>query len=405
MSPVLQNAIKAAPAATDPVCSRWPHYDEDVIREVGEILRSGKVNALHHGQYCRAFERLFAERCRVPYAIALANGTLALELALRALDLGPGSEVIVPARSFMASASCVVAVGASPVFADIDRETQTLTAATVAAALTPRTRAILVVHLAGWPAPMEELCALAEAHDLRIIEDCAQAHGATLNGRAVGSFGDAAAFSFCTDKIISTGGEGGMVVTRRADIWRRSWSYKDHGKAPDTPPRPSQGTFRWLHESFGSNMRLTEMQAAIGHHQLAKLDTMLAARRRNAAVLDEVLSGAPALRCTRLPRGVGHAFYKYYCFVRPDELAPGWSRDRIMAELLAQHIPCGSGSCPEIYLEQAFDGTPFRPLRRLPVARELGETSLMFPVDPTLTEADMLRIGEALRVLLAGAAR
>lgn len=392
--------------AIRPVRSRWPVYDDEAIADVCAILRSGKVNALHHGECCAAFEKAFAALCDVPFAISIANGTLALELALRALEIGPGDEVIVPARSFMASASSVCAVGATPIFADVDADAQVLTPETTARVLTPRSRAIMAVHLAGWPAPMTEIMAFAAQHGLSVIEDCAQAHGATLGGQPVGSFGDVAAFSFCTDKIISTGGEGGMLVTRRDDIWRRAWAYKDHGKAPDAMAKSgAPGTFRWLHDTLGSNYRLTEMQAAIGLRQLAALPKALAARRRNAAILSTALADLPALRLTQPPAAVGHAYYKYYCFIRPDRLARGWSRDLIMAELIERQMPCGSGSCPEIYLEQAFVGHPSVPTARLPVARELGETSLMFPVDPTLGERDMAEMADAIRLVVTEATR
>lgn len=379
------------------VRSRWPVHSEDEIDAVARCLRSGRVNALHHGERCRAFERAFADRCRRAHGIAVANGTLALELALRAHGIGPGDEVIVPARSFMASASCVVAVGARPVFADVDPECQGLTAATIAAAITGRTRAVIVVHLAGWPCPMDEIMVLAWRHGVRVIEDCAQAHGATLDSRPVGSFGDAAAFSFCTDKIISTGGEGGLLLLDDESAWRRAWAYKDHGKAPDPPPHDGlPGSFRWLHASIGSNFRMTEMQATIGLCQIERLDDWLDSRRRNAAILDRRLAGLPALRQTVPPPGVGHAYYRYYAFIRTDALRPGWSRDRIVASLIASGIPAGSGSCPEIYREAAFRSSPSVPMAPLPNARMLGETSMMVPVDPTLDEADMHAIGAAI---------
>ncbi len=374
----------------EPIRSRWPDYPEDEIAPVTAILRSGRVNALHHGDQCRAFEAAFAARCGMPHAIAVANGTLALELALHALGIGPGHEVIVPARSFIASASCVAAVGATPVFADVDPQTQGLNARTVAAVMTPRTAAVIAVHIAGWPCAMDELRVLADASGIRLIEDCAQAHGATLHGRPVGSFGDAAAFSFCTDKIMSTGGEGGMVLLRDDAAWERAWSRKDHGKSPRGPAGANPaGTFRWLHECLGSNYRLTEMQAAIGVVQERKLDAWLAVRRRNAAILDRALAPLAAVRLAVPSPAVGHAYYKYYAFARPERLAPGWSRDRILAAITAAGVPCGSGICPEIYREHAFDGSASVPPVRLPVARALGETSMMFPVDPTL-DADMV---------------
>ena len=374
--------------------SRWPVYAEDEIAAVAAVLRSGKVNALHHGEQTRAFEQAFADRAQAPHAIALANGTLALELALRALGVGAGDEVVVPARSFMASASCVAAVGAVPVFADVDPDTQTLTANTIASALTPRTRAIIVVHLAGWPAAMQEIMVLARAMDLFVIEDCAQAHGAMHDALPVGACSDAAAYSFCTDKIISTGGEGGMLVLHDHAVWERAWAYKDHGKSPHAgaaigPP----GTFRWLHGSLGSNYRATEMQSVIGLCQLAKLDGWIEARQRNARALNAALAPLAAVRLTLPPSNVRHAYYKYYAFVHPERLARGWTRDRIVGECIAAGVPCGTGSCPEIYREQAFVGSPSVPLNPLPVSRNLGETSLMLPVDPTLDNRMTGRMG------------
>jgi len=359
------------------------------------------VNALHHGERCRAFEQAFATATGMPHAIALANGTLALELALRALEIGAGDEVVVTPRSFVASAACVVACGATPVFADVDPVSQNLTAQTIARVLTPRTKAVIVVHLAGWPCAMDEILTLARACGFRVIEDCAQAHGATYDGRPVGSFGDAAAFSFCTDKIISTGGEGGMLLLRDDEAWARAWAYKDHGKKPgQASAAPPGASFRWLHESFGSNYRLTEMQAAIGLIQLAKLPGWIAHRRCNAAILTECLSGLAALRLTIPPEEVGHAYYKYYAFVRAEGLRSGWNRERIIAAAVEAGVPCFSGTCPEIYREKAFADARIGPPYSLPNAADLGEFSLMLPVDPTLGADDVRSMGQRLREVL-----
>jgi dTDP-4-amino-4,6-dideoxygalactose transaminase len=364
------------------------------------------VNALVHGDNCRAFEKGFADLCRAPHAIALANGTLALELALRALGIGEGDEVVVSPRSFVASASCVVTCGATPVFADVDRNSQNITAATVQAVVTPKTKAILPVHLAGWPSDMEGLCDLARRHELHLIEDCAQAHGAEIGGKPVGSFGDAAIFSFCTDKIMTTGGEGGLLVLKDEAAWRRAWSYKDHGKSYDkVKGRSGSQGFRWLVDGWGSNWRLTEMQAAIGVQQLAKLPRWLAHRRANAQRFIDGLHNVPGVRLTTPPPGVSHAYYKFYVFIRPEELRAGWTRDRILESLIAEGIPCGTGVCPEIYLEEAFQRAGLGPPSRLPVARELGETSLMFPVDPTLDRSAISEMVAAVRSVMQQAAR
>jgi len=368
--------------------SRWPIFEPDEIEAAAAVLRSGKVN-YWTGQEGRAFEEEFATAAGCRHAIAVSNGSVALELALHALGVGPGDDVIVTPRSFVASASCVALRGASPVFADVDVVSQNIASDTIRSVLTPKAKAIIVVHLAGWPCDMDPIVDLAKEHGLKVIEDCAQAHGARYKGRPVGSLGDVAAFSFCQDKIMTTGGEGGMLTTDDAGIWERAWSYKDHGKSYDAVyNREHPMGFRWLHESLGTNWRLTEMQAAVGRRQLRKLPGWVDARRKNAEVLTTCFERLPGLRVTVPPSDAFHSYYKYYVFVRPERLKSGWGRDRIMEELAERGVPGMSGICPEVYLEAAFDASS-RPQERLPVARELGETSLMLPVDPTLTEENL----------------
>ena len=372
-----------------PAYAPWPHYAEDEIQAVSQVMASGKVN-YWTGEECRAFEREYADAAGCSRAIALCNGTAALELALQALDIPPGAEVITSPRTFIASASCAVVRGCVPVLADVDPDSQNITARTIEQVITPRTRAIIAVHLAGWPCDMDPIRALAEARGIKVIEDCAQANGATYKGRPVGGLGHVAAFSFCQDKIITTGGEGGMLTTCDEALWSRAWSYKDHGKSWDAVyNRQHQPGFRWLHESFGTNWRMTEIQAAIGRIQLRKLPEWTRIRNRNLRQLHAVCERFDCVRVPRLPAEVGHAAYKAYVFVRPERLKPGWDRDRIMTELVARGVPCFSGSCSEIYLEKAFTDQGFGPAGRLPVARELGETSLMFLVHPTLTAASL----------------
>jgi len=377
----------------------WPSLSEDEVEAVSVVLRSGKLN-YWTGEEVRQFEAEFASFAGCRHGIAVANGTVALELALYSLRIGPGDEVIVPSRTFVASASCAIMRGAKPVFADVDPISQTLTADSIREVLTPSTKAIIAVHLAGWPCDMDPIIALACEHGLRVIEDCAQAHGATYKGRPVGCLGDAAAFSFCQDKIMSTGGEGGMLTTNDDELWERAWSFKDHGKDHGAAHKQQTSAgFRWLHDSFGTNWRLTEMQAAIGRSLLVKLPGQLDLRRRNANILSQWFSALPELRVTIPPEEISHAYYKYYVFLRPEWLRDGWSRDHLLRAVVAEGIPCFSGSCSEIYLEKAFP-KDMRPAQRLPVARQLGETSLMFLVHPTLSEQDMLDTALAVEKVL-----
>jgi hypothetical protein len=406
--------------------SPWPVFAADEQEAAMRPLLSGQVN-YWTGQEGRAFEKEYAAYTGRRHGIALANGTLALELALATAGIGPGHEVITTCRTFIASASAVAVRGATPVVCDVDPVSQNMTAETIRAVCTDRTKAVICVHLAGWPCDMDSIMELAEEKGLWVIEDCAQAHGARYKGRPVGSLGHMGAFSFCQDKIMTTGGEGGMLVLDDEDLWKRAWAYKDHGKSWDAVyEREHPPGFRWLHESFGTNWRMTEMQAAIGRVQLGKLGDWVARRRELAQRLTVAFRNLPGLRVTEPEDEIFHAYYKYYVFVRPEELRDGWDRDRIMNEVSARDVPCMSGICPEIYLEKAFffgdrrsevgrrrsegqreEGTEgWRDLSersdwaneamqklseggRLPVARELGETSLMFLVHPTLTDEEI----------------
>ena len=391
------------PEKETPAMGSWPYFAADELAAVTKVLRSGKVN-YWTGTEGRAFEQEYAAFVGCQHGVAVANGTVSLELALYALSVGAGDEVVVTPRSFIASASCVVMRGAKPVMADVDPVSQNITAETIAKVLSPRTKAIICVHLAGWPCDMDPILELARANGLAVIEDCAQAHGAKYKGRPVGSCGDFGSFSFCQDKILTTGGEGGMLTTNRADLWERAWSYKDHGKSYQAVyHRAHPPGFRWLHDNFGTNWRLTEMQSAIGRVILRKLPAWVETRRRHAQTLQNCLCDCDALRLTLPPDDVYHAYYKYYTFVRPERLKPGWDRDRIMNAISAKGVPCYSGTCSEIYLENAFPEA-LRPAKRLPIAKELGETSLMFLVHPTLTDDYVRNVGRIAREVLQEAA-
>mgnify|MGYP000655985589 CR=1 FL=1 len=380
----------------------WPSFTEEEITAVSAVLRSNKVN-YWTGQHGQAFEQAFAKFTDCRHAVAVANGTLALDLALKTLNISPGDEIIVTSRTFIASVSCIINAGAIPVFADIDYDSQNISAETISKVLTDKTRAIICVHLAGWPCEMDEIMALATEHKLYVIEDCAQAHGAKYKGRSVGSFGHIGAWSFCQDKIMTTGGEGGMVTTNDEVVWKTMWAYKDHGKSWDAIYKTEHPPgYRWLHESFGTNWRMSEIQAVIGRLQLKRMANWTSQRQKNGTAIDDIASKFKVTRVVRVPDHLEHAEYKHYIFVRPEYLVVGWSRDRIIEEINSRGVPCFQGTCSEVYLEKAFDGSGFKPKTRLPIAKELGETSLMFLVHPTLTDIDVLKtrqvIGEVLEL-------
>lgn len=367
----------------------WPHYEPDEIAAAEAVLRSGRVN-YWTGDRGRVFEAEFAKLCEVNHAVAVSNGTVALELALHSKGIGTGDEVIVTPRTFLASASCVVARGATPIFADIDEHSENITATTIERSLTNKTKAIIAVHHAGWPCEMDQIMQLAEANNLVVIEDCAQAHGATYKGKPVGSLGHIAAFSFCQDKIMTTGGEGGMIVTNETDTWKRAWAYKDHGKDYDAVHSDNHAPgYRWLHKSFGTNWRLTEIQSAIGLIQITKLSKWTRRRANIASRVKDTLRQFASIRVAKVPDYIHHANYRVYFHVVPEHLAPGWNRDRIVRELSTLEVPIFSGSCPEIYEEQAFVSNKLLPAKPLPVARRLGLTSLAMLTHPNLAEAEI----------------
>lgn len=377
----------------------WPSFTDKEAEAVKNILLSNKVN-YWTGQECREFEKEFASFSGTKYAVALANGTVALDVALKALQIGAGDDVIVTSRTFLASASSIVTAGANPIFADVELDSQNISRRTIEAVLTPNTKAIICVHLAGWMCDMEPIMQLAAEKGLYVIEDCAQAHGAKYKGKPAGSIGHIAAWSFCQDKIMTTGGEGGMVTTNDESLWKKMWSYKDHGKSYDSvynkqhPPG-----FRWLHDSFGTNWRMMEMQAVIGRIQLTYMPDWTKNRIENADKILKAFDHSNYFTVNRPTDDYLHAQYKCYVQVNINALPSGWSRDRIMQFINAEGVPCYSGSCSEVYLEHAFDNTNWRPKERLKNAQQLGETSLMFLVHPTLSEDNIKKTVDVIEKL------
>ena len=385
--------------------SPWPSFSEEEGNAVKDVLLSNKIN-YWTGTECRNFEKEFATWADSKYAIALANGTVALDLALNAIGIEKGDEVIVTSRTFLASASTIVNAGGIPVFADVDLDSQNITADSIEKVITANTKAIICVHLAGWPCDMTPIMALAEKHNLFVIEDCAQAHGAQYDGKPVGSIGHISAWSFCQDKIMSTAGEGGMVTTNDETLWKKMWAFKDHGKSYDAVYNTEHAPgFRWLHESFGTNWRMTELQGVVGRIQLKKMPEWHQKRIANANRIWETTKTIKALRTPIIPGNITHAAYKCYVFVKPSELKDGWNRERIINEIVEKGVPCYSGSCSEVYLEKAFDNTGWRPTESLPNAKELGETSLMFLVHPTLTESEITKTCDVIKAVMNEASK
>ncbi len=366
---------------------KWPQFSQNEIEAVKKVILSGKVNYLT-GEVGKKFESEYADWCGTKYAIALANGTVALEIALKAIQIKKGDEVVVTSRSFIASVSCVINAGGIPKFADVDANSGNITAATIEKVISPKTKAVICVHLGGLPCEMDAIKKLSQRNKLYLIEDCSQAHGALYKGKKVGSIGHIGTWSFCQDKIISTGGEGGMITTNYKALYEKMWSLKDHGKNRKKLMKPKPiNDFVWLHDDFGSNYRMTEMQASIGRIQLAKLNTTNRLRNRNANNLINIFRKYPDyFIIPTLESYMRHAYYKFYVYLKLDNLGKELCRSKIINEFRRNKIECFSGSCSEIYLEKAFNGKNYKPKKRLTNAKKIGESSIIFLVHHTITK-------------------
>ncbi len=368
----------------------WPKYSSEEINAVVKVLSSGKGN-YWAGQEGKLFEKEFSKWSGAKYSVSVSNGTIALEAALKSLDIGLQDEVIVTSRTYVASASSISLIGAKPVFADVDLDSQNIDIESIKAAITKKTKAIICVHLAGWPCDMNAIMEISKAHNIYVIEDCAQAHGAKFNNKSVGTFGHVGAWSFCQDKIISTGGEGGMITTSSKKILKKILSYRDHGRDFDIDTN-NNNKFQWIRGSIGTNARLTEMQSAIGRIQLQLVDSWVETRRKNSDKIWNAARNIKGLRAPVVPSNVYHACYKCYIFVQPKLLKPKCGRNWIMDELIKRDVECFTGSCPEVYLEKAFPPTT----ARMKNSKELGETSIMFKVDQTVDDRCINKIVEML---------
>ena len=411
-------AINGGPKVGTEPWSPWPYFDHEMIKAVTGVLQSGKVNywtgEIHHlvdGTKVRGetglFEYEFAAYHGVKHAISLANGTLTLELALEMFGIGTGDEAITTTRTFIASASACVMRGVKPVFADICQISQNITAASIEKLITEKTRAVIVVHLGGWACEMDEIREVLDrkgkefAHKIYLIEDCAQSLGGEYKGRKLGSIGDAGSFSFCQDKIITTGGEGGMLIMNDDQAYRRAWAFKDHGKDFDKYNQTLKHSLVDYEKAkkvsyysrMGTNWRMTEMQAAIGRIALTQLDSWnLAHRKKYAKMLDEGFSTIPGLKVMKAPDHIVHPYYKYYVFIDLDQLNENWNRDSAMKAINAEGVPCLFGSTWGIGKEDAWKNVHFPNGEIIDMQQKddfpndfyVGSSVLMFQVHPTL---------------------
>ena len=389
--------------------SAWPHYEKDEIDAVNKVLQSGLVN-YWTGNLSKKFEKEFANFAGCKYAIALANGSLALSSAYLAIGIKKGDEIITTPRSFVATASSASLLGGKIVFADVDPHSGNITSESIEPLITKKTRAIVVVHLAGWPVEITKISNLAKSYNIPLIEDCSQAHGGEviIDGKnlSVGQFGDINTWSFCQDKIISTGGEGGMITTNKPEYYEKIWSFKDHGKSFSKLQEKNLSVeYQFVHDNLGSNFRITEMQSAIGRIQLKKLKSWREIRTKNAKTLTEILSSNDLVHIPLPNKELIHAWYKFNCFININFLKDDWNREKIIRAIRSKSLPAFQGSCSELYLEKCFSKSSNKVNSILPNAHKLGETNLTFLLHPTINDNEMIFYAENINNILKEASK
>ena len=360
----------------------WPNFSKNLISNVGRILGSGKINYTD-GPYGIKFEKEFSKFVGNRYSIAVCNGTAALEVAIKSLRLPKNSEIIVPARSFFASASCIVNTGYIPVFADVNLLTQNILIDDIKKKITKRTKAIICVHLAGLPCDMDSIKKLANKKKIKIIEDCSQAHGASIDNKQVGSFGDISTWSFCNDKIMSTLGEGGMISTNKKKLYEICKRFINHG----TNFKKNKKTEKFIYNKdyFGTNLRITEIQSFAGLEQLKNLKKIQNKRENISKIYFDLISNYQDFFNYYYPsKKIKSAWYRFYFFLKTDIKNYQKLRFKIIKDLRKNNLKCFTGSCPEIYLEKAFKKLNNIKPKRLKNCKTLGQTSIALEINHTL---------------------
>lgn len=369
--------------------SKWPNYDVNILTKITTLLQSGKTNYLV-GKEGLLFEKNFSKFYKIKYANAVANASLGLELSLLSLNLNKGDEVIVTPRSYHSSVSCVIRAGLTPVFADIDRQTMNICPKSIRKNISKKTKAIICVHLYGMPCKMNDIIKLSKEYKIKVIEDCSQAHGSKIGRKYVGSFGDISVFSYCQDKIISTGGEGGMIATNNKKLNDKIWSLKEIGKNKDKFIKINSlsNNFPYVHDTIGTNARITEIQSCIGNYQLKKLKNYIRVRNENAKIFFNKLKNCKYLIIPNHNSQIIHSYYRYTVIINNKKL----SRSILMKNLKKKGVTCTVGGCPTIYNERYFVKNFNINKKNYPNAEYLKNRTLSFLVDQTINKKDIKKV-------------
>ena len=369
--------------------SKWPNYDSKIINKIINILKSGRTNYLI-GKEGSKFEKNFSKFYNIKYTNVVANASLGLELSLLSLNLKKGDEVIVTPRSYHSSVSSIIRAGLTPIFADIDRYSMNICPKSIEKNISKKTKAIICVHLYGMPCDMKKINKLCTKFKLKVIEDCSQAHGTKISKKYVGSFGDISVFSFCQDKIISTGGEGGMIATNNKKLHNKIWSLKEIGKNKTKYHKVdnSSNNFPYLHDSIGTNARITEIQSCIGNYQLNKLKNYIRRRNLNAMIYYEKLKKCKYLIIPKFSSNITHSYYRYTVIIN-DKLI---KRSLLMKNLKMEGVECNVGGCPTIYDEKYFKKNFRINKNNFPNTEYLKDKTISFIVDQTVDKKEIRKV-------------
>ena len=377
----------------------WPHVSKSETILINKVLKSNKLN-YWTGNNCKLFEQEFSKYIGKKYGVSLCNASVALDISLKAFNFKKGDEIVVTPRSYISSASCVINNYLKPVFADIDPNSQNINGETIKKVITNKTKAIILVHLAGYPCEMSEIMNIAKKYKLKIIEDCSQSHGAMYRNKFTGSFGDIAIWSFCNDKIMNTLGEGGMLCVNNKKLYKKIWSLKDCGKNYSKFINNKKSyNFKWVHDFYGTNLRLTEVQAVVGRYQLKKLNYWVNTRKKYSSIILNNVKGLNIVNFHQVPSYIKHSYYRCYLRLNKKNIKKNWNKAKIIKAMNSKGIPCNSGSCPEIYKEKAFLNLKIK-FKKKKIASAISDEYIAFMVHPTLEKKNIIKISKTIKEIL-----
>lgn len=363
---------------------KWPSYSLKEANDVKQAIIKSNLN-YWTGKETLKFEKKFSNFFGLKYALAISNASTGLDIAIKALNIQKNDEVIVSPKSYYSSVSCIIKNKAKPIFIDVNLNSHCFDENKIEEKITNKTKLILCVHLGGFPCNMKKIKKIAKKYNLFILEDCSQAHGAMIGNKFVGTFGDISVWSFCNDKIISTG-EGGVISSNKKKLFKKIWSLKENGRDYDAVySKKHKFGYKWIHNHLGYNYRMTEMQAILGLNQLNKLNKNISIRNYFYQQIIKNYENFEAVKFQKIPKSYTNSFYRLYAIVNLNFIKSEWDRDRLIKYLNKIGIDCNVGSCSELYKEKGIKKY-FKNNHILPNAEILSKNSIAFNIHHKCSE-------------------